>query len=79
MVTSGRVGEDLYTVQAHVDMRTDRQYYQYQPTHLAGVNSSSHSSTPITVSSVATTASPKGTVFYHQRALLGYIIDLPDQ
>jgi len=34
--------------------------------YLAGVNSSSHISTPITVSSVATTASPKGTVFYLQ-------------
>ena len=38
--------------------------------YLAGVNSSSHISTPITVSSVATTASPNGTVFYLQLTIV---------
>jgi hypothetical protein len=42
-------------------LRKAQDKLRMSPTHDAGVKSSSHSSTPITVSSVATTASPNGT------------------
>jgi hypothetical protein len=70
-MTRRRVGEDLDAVQAHQDVRSNGELAVHivvdlanGQAHEAGVKSSSHSSTPITVSSVATTASPKGTEVY---------------
>lgn len=81
------VGEDLHSIQTHLNVGPVIRpaSYTINPTHEAGVNSSSQSSTPMTVSSVATTASPKGTVVYrsasrstHEGLGAHLSCDLPD-
>ena len=81
MVTGTRVGEDFHPVQTHQSVRATEGKRQAvtlcglaDATHEAGVKSSSNSSTPITVSSVETTASPKGTKVCHPEPLLSNML-----
>jgi hypothetical protein len=81
MVTGTRVGKDFHTIQTHQSVRATDRKRQAMPlhdladkTHEAGVKSSSHSSTPITVSSVETTASPNGTKVCRSEKLLSNLV-----
>jgi hypothetical protein len=71
VVAAARVSEDFNTVESHVDVGPVNESLVSNllekarsegSTNALGVNSSSHISTPIHVSRVDTTASPKGTV-----------------
>ena len=71
VMASTGVSENLNAIESHQNMGTtadDQQLMQatldFLRTDLAGVKSSSHSSTPIQVSTVLITASPKGTLVY---------------
>jgi hypothetical protein len=71
MMASTGVGEDLNTIKTHQNvgtrgsaMRNTITDVKWTTAHLAGVNNSSHNSTPKQVSIVLTTASPNGTLFY---------------
>ena len=66
MVTSRRIGENFNTIETHKNVWAKvRNEFQHNTNsteaRLAGVKSSSHSSTPMQVSTVLITASPNGT------------------
>jgi len=66
VVAAAGVGKDLHAVEAHENVgamtNVSSPVKSRSFTYLAGVKSSSHTSTPMQVSSVLTTQSPKGTV-----------------
>ena len=68
MVASGGIGENFNPIKTHEDVWTKRMEFISKQhaadgakVYLAGVKSSSHSSTPMQVSTVLMTASPNGT------------------
>lgn len=69
VVTATRIGEDLHSIQPHQNVGAidaERLWIKIGSSNLAGVKSSSHSSTPMQVSAVLITASPKGTLVCDQ-------------
>lgn len=75
-----RVSEDLDTVQTHINMRTVNVGLVWKTlelmtgAYLAGVNNSSHSSTPMHVSTVLITASPNVTLVWSTELVCDVVI-----